>query len=156
MEFSSPAQRRLQTLRSHLDSSTADDPASLFLNATASAAPFSNGEHLTRLQLLRLISLVSLCFVYPLRLSFSFSLQRIATALCSQKSWTLEYGMSTGFRYCCYVPLVYNECVCDYNFLLSWCNFSFFLRARSAKSPTKLVSRFPDHPEIGTLHDNFV
>ncbi|XP_026449977.1 long chain acyl-CoA synthetase 6, peroxisomal-like [Papaver somniferum] len=27
---------------------------------------------------------------------------------------------------------------------------------RSAKSPLKLVSRFPDHPEIGTLHDNFV
>lgn len=27
---------------------------------------------------------------------------------------------------------------------------------RSARSPFKLVSRFPDHPEIGTLHDNFV
>ncbi|XP_058208512.1 long chain acyl-CoA synthetase 6, peroxisomal isoform X2 [Rhododendron vialii] len=27
---------------------------------------------------------------------------------------------------------------------------------RSAWSPLKLVSRFPDHPEIGTLHDNFV
>ncbi|OVA05479.1 AMP-dependent synthetase/ligase [Macleaya cordata] len=27
---------------------------------------------------------------------------------------------------------------------------------RSASSPLKLVSRFPDHPEIGTLHDNFV
>ncbi|XP_076923915.1 long chain acyl-CoA synthetase 6, peroxisomal-like [Bidens hawaiensis] len=27
---------------------------------------------------------------------------------------------------------------------------------RSAKSPLKLVSRYPDHPEIGTLHDNFV
>ncbi|KAB1214211.1 Long chain acyl-CoA synthetase 7, peroxisomal [Morella rubra] len=27
---------------------------------------------------------------------------------------------------------------------------------RSAHSPLKLVSRFPDHPEIGTLHDNFV
>ncbi|KAM0966338.1 hypothetical protein ACFX2C_022108 [Malus domestica] len=27
---------------------------------------------------------------------------------------------------------------------------------RSARSPMKLVSRFPDHPEIGTLHDNFV
>ncbi|XP_061376488.1 long chain acyl-CoA synthetase 6, peroxisomal-like isoform X1 [Gastrolobium bilobum] len=27
---------------------------------------------------------------------------------------------------------------------------------RSARSPLKLVSRFPDHPEIGTLHDNFV
>ncbi|KAG6646024.1 long chain acyl-CoA synthetase 7, peroxisomal-like [Carya illinoinensis] len=27
---------------------------------------------------------------------------------------------------------------------------------RSACSPLKLVSRFPDHPEIGTLHDNFV
>ncbi|XP_019053177.1 PREDICTED: long chain acyl-CoA synthetase 6, peroxisomal-like isoform X2 [Nelumbo nucifera] len=27
---------------------------------------------------------------------------------------------------------------------------------RSAQSPLKLVSRFPDHPEIGTLHDNFV
>ncbi|XP_027107684.1 long chain acyl-CoA synthetase 6, peroxisomal-like [Coffea arabica] len=27
---------------------------------------------------------------------------------------------------------------------------------RSACSPLKLVTRFPDHPEIGTLHDNFV
>ncbi|KAJ7954907.1 Long-Chain Acyl-CoA Synthetase [Quillaja saponaria] len=27
---------------------------------------------------------------------------------------------------------------------------------RSIHSPLKLVSRFPDHPEIGTLHDNFV
>ncbi|KAM5569341.1 long chain acyl-CoA synthetase 6, peroxisomal-like [Rosa sericea] len=27
---------------------------------------------------------------------------------------------------------------------------------RSARSPLKLVSRFPDHPEIATLHDNFV
>lgn len=26
---------------------------------------------------------------------------------------------------------------------------------RSALSPVKLVSRFPNHPEIGTLHDNF-
>ncbi|KAK6233123.1 hypothetical protein SCA6_003196 [Theobroma cacao] len=27
---------------------------------------------------------------------------------------------------------------------------------RSVRSPMKLVSRFADHPEIGTLHDNFV
>ncbi|KAM7274114.1 hypothetical protein ACFE04_028778 [Oxalis oulophora] len=27
---------------------------------------------------------------------------------------------------------------------------------RSVRSPLKLVSRFPDHPEIQTLHDNFV
>lgn len=27
---------------------------------------------------------------------------------------------------------------------------------RSARSPVNLVSRFPNHPEIGTLHDNFV
>ncbi|KAJ7980067.1 Long-Chain Acyl-CoA Synthetase [Quillaja saponaria] len=27
---------------------------------------------------------------------------------------------------------------------------------RSAYSPLKLVSRFPDHPDIGTLHDNFL
>lgn len=26
---------------------------------------------------------------------------------------------------------------------------------RSARAPLKFVSRFPDHPEIGTLHDNF-
>ncbi|CAI0551283.1 unnamed protein product [Linum tenue] len=26
---------------------------------------------------------------------------------------------------------------------------------RSVRSPLKLLSRFPDHPEIGTLHDNF-
>ncbi|KAE8703057.1 Long chain acyl-CoA synthetase 6, peroxisomal [Hibiscus syriacus] len=27
---------------------------------------------------------------------------------------------------------------------------------RSARSPFKLVTRYPDHPDIGTLHDNFV
>nr|XP_048322171.1 uncharacterized protein LOC125419732 [Ziziphus jujuba var. spinosa] len=27
---------------------------------------------------------------------------------------------------------------------------------RSAGSPFQLVSRFADHPEIGTLHDNFI
>ncbi|CAA7405906.1 unnamed protein product [Spirodela intermedia] len=27
---------------------------------------------------------------------------------------------------------------------------------RSARFPLKLVTRFPDHPDIGTLHDNFV
>ncbi|WJX21015.1 Long chain acyl-CoA synthetase 6, peroxisomal [Trifolium repens] len=27
---------------------------------------------------------------------------------------------------------------------------------RSARSPLKLMSRFPDHPDIGTLHDSFV
>lgn len=27
---------------------------------------------------------------------------------------------------------------------------------RSARSPLRLVNRFPEHPEIGTLHDNFV
>ncbi|KAI0518635.1 hypothetical protein KFK09_006071 [Dendrobium nobile] len=27
---------------------------------------------------------------------------------------------------------------------------------RSARSPLKLVSRYPEHPDIGTLHDNFV
>ncbi|PNX89418.1 long chain acyl-CoA synthetase peroxisomal-like, partial [Trifolium pratense] len=27
---------------------------------------------------------------------------------------------------------------------------------RSARSPLKLMTRFPDHPEIGTLHDSFV
>ncbi|OMO61237.1 AMP-dependent synthetase/ligase [Corchorus capsularis] len=27
---------------------------------------------------------------------------------------------------------------------------------RSARSPLNLVTRFPDHPDIGTLHDNFV
>ncbi|CAN6911815.1 unnamed protein product [Brassica oleracea var. botrytis] len=89
MEFSSPAQRRLQTLRSHLDSSQADDQPSLFLNATASAAPFSNED--------------SYSVVLP---------EKLDTGI-----WNVH---------------------------------------RSAKSPTKLFSRFPDHPEIGTLHDNFV
>lgn len=32
---------------------------------------------------------------------------------------------------------------------------NLFPRGRSARSPLKLVDRFPDHPEIGTLHDNF-
>ncbi|KAF2550605.1 hypothetical protein F2Q68_00036650 [Brassica cretica] len=89
MEFSSPAQRRLQTLRSHLDSSQADDQPSLFLNATASEAPFSNED--------------SYSVVLP---------EKLDTGI-----WNVH---------------------------------------RSAKSPTKLFSRFPDHPEIGTLHDNFV
>ncbi|CAG7872260.1 unnamed protein product [Brassica rapa] len=89
MEFSSPAQRRLQTLRSHLDSSQADDQPSLFLNATASASPFSNED--------------SYSVVLP---------EKLDTGI-----WNVH---------------------------------------RSAKSPTKLFSRFPNHPEIGTLHDNFV
>ncbi|KAI3512636.1 hypothetical protein L1887_19954 [Cichorium endivia] len=29
-------------------------------------------------------------------------------------------------------------------------------KLKSARSPLKLLSRFPDHPEIETLHDNFV
>jgi len=27
---------------------------------------------------------------------------------------------------------------------------------RSAHSPLRLINKFPDNPEIGTLHDNFV
>ena len=34
--------------------------------------------------------------------------------------------------------------------------FLFCCGDRSAHSPLKLASRFPDHPEIGTMHDNFV
>ncbi|KAJ0253788.1 Long chain acyl-CoA synthetase 7 [Hirschfeldia incana] len=89
MELSSPAQRRLQTLRSHLDSCPSDDQASLFLNATASASPFFNED--------------SYSVVLP---------EKLDTGI-----WNVY---------------------------------------RSAKTPTKLVSRFPDHPDIGTLHDNFV
>jgi long-chain acyl-CoA synthetase len=42
MEFASPEQRRLETIRSHIDTSpTNDQSSSLFLNATASSAsPF--------------------------------------------------------------------------------------------------------------------
>ncbi|KFK26499.1 hypothetical protein AALP_AA8G257300 [Arabis alpina] len=87
MESSSPAQRRLETVRSHLESSPTDEQPSLFLNATAS--PFSIED--------------------------SYSV-------------VLPEKLDTG----------------------KWNVY------RSAKSPTKLVSRFPDHPEIGTLHDNFV
>lgn len=36
-------------------------------------------------------------------------------------------------------------------FLTYWFNDD-----RSARSPLKLITRFPDNPEIGTLHDNFV
>ncbi|KAG7552097.1 AMP-dependent synthetase/ligase [Arabidopsis thaliana x Arabidopsis arenosa] len=90
MEFASPVQRRLETIRSHLDTSPADDQSSLFLNATASSAsPFLNKDGY---------------------------------------SVVLPEKLDTG-RWNVY---------------------------RSAKSPTKLVSRFQDHPEIGTLHDNFV
>lgn len=32
---------------------------------------------------------------------------------------------------------------------------NLFPHGRSFRSPLKLVDRFPDHPEIGTLHDNF-
>ncbi|CAH2044536.1 unnamed protein product [Thlaspi arvense] len=89
MDFSSPSQRRLETVRSHLESSPANDPTSLFLNATASASPFFRED--------------SYSVVLPEK---------------------LETGKWNVYR--------------------------------SAKSPMKLVSRFPDHPEIGTLHDNFV
>uniref|UniRef100_A0A1J3FDR2 Long-chain-fatty-acid--CoA ligase n=1 Tax=Noccaea caerulescens TaxID=107243 RepID=A0A1J3FDR2_NOCCA len=86
MEFSSPVQRRLEIVQSHLDSSPSNVPNSLFLNATASAFP-EDGY-----------------------------------------SVVLPEKLDTG----------------------KWNVY------RSAKSPTKLVSRFKDHPEIGTLHDNFV
>ncbi|KAL1198038.1 Long chain acyl-CoA synthetase 7, peroxisomal [Cardamine amara subsp. amara] len=86
MKFSSPAQRRLETVRSHLVSSPADDETSLFLNATASASP--EGSY----------------------------------------SVVLPEKLDTG----------------------KWNVY------RSAKSPMKLISRFDDHPEIGTLHENFV
>ncbi|EOA23059.1 hypothetical protein CARUB_v10003829mg [Capsella rubella] len=89
MDFSSPAQRRLEIVRSHLDSSPADDQKSLLLNATASVSPFFNED--------------------------SYSV-------------VLPEKLDTG----------------------KWNVY------RSAKSPTKLISRFQDHPEIGTLHDNFV
>ncbi|KAL1214912.1 Long chain acyl-CoA synthetase 7, peroxisomal [Cardamine amara subsp. amara] len=86
MEFSSPAQRRLETVRSHLVSSPADDETSLFLNPTASASP--EGSY----------------------------------------SVVLPEKLDTG----------------------KWNVY------RSTKSPMKLISRFDDHPEIGTLHENFV
>jgi long-chain acyl-CoA synthetase len=46
MEFASPEQRRLETIRSHIDTSpTNDQSSSLFLNATASSAsPFFKGK----------------------------------------------------------------------------------------------------------------
>jgi hypothetical protein len=34
--------------------------------------------------------------------------------------------------------------------------YYLFHFGRSARSPLKLMSRFPDHPDIGTLHDSFV
>lgn len=40
--------------------------------------------------------------------------------------------------------------------VLSFIYLLTFDCGRSAHSPLKLVDRFPDHPEIGTLHDNFV
>nr|AAM28874.1 long chain acyl-CoA synthetase 7 [Arabidopsis thaliana] len=91
MEFASPEQRRLETIRSHIDTSpTNDQSSSLFLNATASSAsPFFKED--------------------------SYSV-------------VLPEKLDTG----------------------KWNVY------RSKRSPTKLVSRFPDHPEIGTLHDNFV
>ena len=30
------------------------------------------------------------------------------------------------------------------------------LSGRSVRSPLQLVTKFPNHPEIGTMHDNFV
>ena len=34
--------------------------------------------------------------------------------------------------------------------------YHLFLSCRSAHSPLRLINKFPDNPEIGTLHDNFV
>lgn len=31
----------------------------------------------------------------------------------------------------------------------------FFFSSRSSRSPLKLITRFPEHPDIATLHDNF-
>ncbi|CAN8255732.1 unnamed protein product [Cochlearia groenlandica] len=90
MEYSSPAQRRLETVRSHIDSSPAGISTSLSLNVTAaSPSPFFKEDNY---------------------------------------SVVLPEKLETG----------------------KWNVY------RSAKTPTELVSRFPNHPEIRTLHENFV
>jgi len=48
----------------------------------------------------------------------------------------------------------------DFLFIILEPNLSLILFSilygRSVRSPLQLVSKFPNHPEIGTLHENFV
>lgn len=63
----------------------------------------------------------------------------------------LQTGKWNVYRYCYLLHSQRLNCLMK---LLK--NVLFMFCDRSATSPLKLVSRFPDHPEIGTLHDNFV
>lgn len=51
---------------------------------------------------------------------------------------------------------VFGYGVCIYIITASFFFFFKIFKCRSARSPLQLVSRFPKHPEIGTLHDNFM
>ena len=76
--------------------------------------------------------------------------QGMATVLCFQRNCRLESGMYIGK-----ILMGGLNLICP--FLMAMFHKDYlFPHGRSARSPLKLVDRFPDHPEIGTLHDNFV
>lgn len=77
-----------------------------------------------------------------------FFSQERGTVLYFQRSWTLGNGLCTG-----------NNLILTYRVLVDYVSLYFLFPPfvhRSAHSPLKLMSGYPDHPEIATMHDNFV
>ena len=75
--------------------------------------------------------------------------QWMATVLCFQRNCRLASGMYIGKAVMGCLSLICPFCMAMPH------KDHLFPYGRSARSPLMLVDRFPDHPEIGTLHDNF-
>jgi hypothetical protein len=97
--------------------------------------------------LLQLLS--SPVILLSLILTFTFE-QSKGIVLYSQRNCGQESGMCIG------IPLPMFLISIVIHISLGKCTYYLFPFGRSARSPLKLMSRFPDHPEIGTLHDSFV
>jgi len=91
-------------------------------------------------------------FVQFLFVDIVTSEQNKGIVLYSLRNYKLESGMFTG------IPLPLFLILIVYIILEPCPSLILFsiLSGRSLRSPLQLVSKFPDHPEVGTLHDNFV
>lgn len=95
-----------------------------------------------------------ICQAYLILLLLIFTAeQNKGIVLYSQRNYKQESGMSTGIP----LPMFLISIYIHHSGVKSLSLISFLiLSGRSARSPLQLVTRFPDHPEITTLHDNFV
>lgn len=91
------------------------------------------------------------CFLFfvPTRDSilFYYILQSRATVSFYLRSCKMEVGMYTGIPI---TPQAFSNML-----ITQYIECLFFLSSRSSRSPLKLITRFPEHPDIATLHDNF-